>query len=124
MKRVLTDPCIEKAEEDEPAFVLLARDPMASALVRMWVAIRRREIAAGVRDTSELEQVSMAELEAERMDMWRKYNREHHPTLFERIADRAREQRADTADTAGEQRADLVPHSPTPQRSPKGPRPL
>lgn len=34
---------ITRTLPDEPHFILLARDPTASELVRMWVAIRRRD---------------------------------------------------------------------------------
>lgn len=34
---------IDRALPDEPHFVLLARDPTAAELVRMWVAIRKRD---------------------------------------------------------------------------------
>lgn len=33
--------CLAKAEPDEPYFMLLARDPMAPALVRMWCETRK-----------------------------------------------------------------------------------
>lgn len=32
--------CYEKAGPDEPMFVLLARDPLAAPLVRMWADLR------------------------------------------------------------------------------------
>ena len=32
--------CYEKAEPDEPMFILLARDPLAAQVVRYWVALR------------------------------------------------------------------------------------
>ena len=33
--------CYENAEPDEPMFILLARDPVASVLVRRWVELRQ-----------------------------------------------------------------------------------
>ena len=33
--------CYENAEPDEPMFVLLARDPHAPLLVRMWAELRQ-----------------------------------------------------------------------------------
>jgi hypothetical protein len=33
--------CYEKAEKDEPMFVLLARDPVAPVLVSLWAEINR-----------------------------------------------------------------------------------
>jgi hypothetical protein len=35
--------CYEKAEPDEPMFVLLARDPLAPQLVRHWALLHRVE---------------------------------------------------------------------------------
>lgn len=35
--------CYLKAEDDEPLFTLLARDPLAPQLVRRWVALRIAE---------------------------------------------------------------------------------
>ena len=32
--------CYEKAESDEPMFVLLARDPLAPILVDLWASLR------------------------------------------------------------------------------------
>jgi hypothetical protein len=37
--------CYENAEPDEPMFVLLARDPLAPILVKLWADLR--EHAAG-----------------------------------------------------------------------------
>lgn len=34
--------CYEKAERDEPMFVLLGRDPAASMAVLFWIAVRRQ----------------------------------------------------------------------------------
>lgn len=73
MKRMIeSDPCFVAAMPDEPAFVLLARDPFAPALVKLWAAQRRLEIAAGTRPTSDLTQVEAAEREAEEMTAWRR----------------------------------------------------
>lgn len=71
-KRVERDPCFAKAMPDEPAFVLLARDPMAPILVRLWAQARRVAISEGSRPQSDLPQVQMAELEAEDMVAWRR----------------------------------------------------
>ena len=72
-KRLIeSDPCFIKAMTDEPCFVLLARDPMAPALVRLWVAARRVAIAEGGRPMSDLSQVEAAEREAEQMEVWRR----------------------------------------------------
>lgn len=34
--------CYTKADPDEPMFVLLARDPIAPILVRLWIAISKQ----------------------------------------------------------------------------------
>lgn len=65
------DRCYDAALDDEPMFVLLARDPSAPALVRQWAAIRRVDIEAGTRPESDLPQVREAEALAERMKAWR-----------------------------------------------------
>lgn len=36
--------CYEKAEDDEPMFILLARDPSAPMLVRLWAQIETLHI--------------------------------------------------------------------------------
>lgn len=36
--------CYENAEPDEPMFVLLARDPFASELVKIWSLLRAKKI--------------------------------------------------------------------------------
>jgi hypothetical protein len=37
--------CYAAAEPDEPLFVLLARDPVAYHLVRIWAAVRSQDVA-------------------------------------------------------------------------------
>lgn len=71
MRLVEQDPCFVRALDDEPAFVLLARDPMAPALVRLWCASRRVAIAEGARPASDLTQVERAERTADEMERWR-----------------------------------------------------
>ena len=66
-----SDPCFVKALPDEPAFVLLARDPAAPALVAQWAAFRRIEIHSGARPLSDLPQVEAAERIAHDMQTWR-----------------------------------------------------
>ena len=65
------DRCYDAALDDEPMFVLLARDPSAPALVRQWAAIRRVDIECGTRPRTDLPQVEEAERLAERMKQWR-----------------------------------------------------
>lgn len=65
------DRCYDAALDDEPMFVLLARDPSAPALVRQWAAQRRVDIEAGTRPEADRAQVEEAEQLAERMKTWR-----------------------------------------------------
>lgn len=46
--------CYESAEDDEPMFVLLARDPMAPSLLRFW-ADAREQSAKDARDMAKAE---------------------------------------------------------------------
>lgn len=64
--------CFAKALDDEPMFVLLARDPAAPALVREWAGQRRAAIELGRRPSSDLAQVEEAEQCATNMEAWRK----------------------------------------------------
>jgi len=61
--------CYEKAEPDEPMFVLLARDPVAPNCVRAWIN--------HVRATGDLSEEKAAEALAcaDAMEVWRKKNR-------------------------------------------------
>lgn len=56
--------CYEKAEPDEPMFVLLARDPLAAEVVRAWVEFARHD---GIHE----EKIAEAEECADLMDAWR-----------------------------------------------------
>lgn len=56
--------CYDKAEPDEPMFVLLARDPDAPLLVLLWARIRRR---AG----EDPDKVAEAEACADAMRTWK-----------------------------------------------------
>lgn len=55
--------CYAKAEPDEPMFTLLARDPTAPALVRIWVAMSRAAGRTG-------EKIAEAEACAVAMEVW------------------------------------------------------
>lgn len=56
--------CYANAEPDEPMFVLLARDPMAPAIVRRWAAHRELD------PNTPREQVEEALACAEAMERW------------------------------------------------------
>lgn len=59
--------CYKSAEADEPIFVLLARDPLAPALVRQWAT--NRASVTGLSD-----KVIEALKAADQMDEWRAKN--------------------------------------------------
>lgn len=40
--------CYHKAEEGEPKFTLLARDPLAAHMVALWAAMRKGDTASAV----------------------------------------------------------------------------
>ena len=61
--------CYEKAEPDEPMFILLARDIHAPLLVRIWAQLRD---AAGKDPVKVLEALACAS----QMETWRKENRD------------------------------------------------
>ena len=60
--------CYAEAAPDEPMFVLLARDPMAPAIVRRWAAHRELDP-----DTPP-EQIQEALATADAMESWRSAN--------------------------------------------------
>lgn len=47
--------CYHSAEDDEPMFVLLARDPMAPALVHLW-AMARQQAAKSEKDLAKVQE--------------------------------------------------------------------
>lgn len=70
----MRDGCFHKALDDEPMFVLLARDPAAPNHVRTWAAMRKQEVQEGKRPSSDLAQIQEAEHLADRMEHWREAN--------------------------------------------------
>ncbi len=68
--------CLENSQDDEPLFVLCARDPDAPGAVRDWA---NRASLRGVRQ----DKVSGARILAEDMDRWR----EEHPERAKGAAD-------------------------------------
>jgi hypothetical protein len=65
--------CYEKAEPDEPMFVLLGRDPVASFVVRYWAVLR----AATGENLNSDEQITKALQDADAMEAWaRKFGKE------------------------------------------------
>ena len=64
--------CLNKAEPDEPLFVLLGRDPAAPSVIRAWVGERLRLGKNGPGD----EQVVEAESAAQAMEEYAAKRRE------------------------------------------------
>jgi len=60
--------CYDKAEPDEPMFVLLARDPLAPVLVAQWADLAE---AQGTDQDKVLEALDCAA----KMEQWRRVNR-------------------------------------------------
>jgi hypothetical protein len=60
--------CFDKAEADEPMFTLLARDPMAPGLIRLWSAQKWQE-------HGNPEKIAEARGIADAMEAWRKEHR-------------------------------------------------
>lgn len=65
--------CYESADPDEPMFVLLARDPLASEVVRMWA--KTYSLLAG-RDPTPKQNAKINEAYtcADSMDKWHREN--------------------------------------------------
>lgn len=61
--------CYDNAEQDEPMFVLLARDPQAPGVVRHWACER---ILAGEEDLAKIREALTC---ASNMEEWRKEHR-------------------------------------------------
>lgn len=85
----LRDGCFARALDDEPMFVLLARDTSAPTLVRTWAAQRRHDIDRGRRPSSDMAQVLEAEQTADRMEAWRAKNDGAWRTGLFNVADEA-----------------------------------
>ncbi len=67
--------CYANAEEDEPMFIVLARDKDAPLLVRMWALLREQAIEMGAKPPADLAMVSEARQCAYEMERWRRANR-------------------------------------------------
>ena len=66
--------CYDNALPDEPMFVLLARDPYAPTLVRLWALERRAAIQMGRRPADDMNMVEEACACADAMEAWRSAN--------------------------------------------------
>lgn len=63
-----------KALNDEPLFVLLARDPSAPELIELWAKTRKKAMENGTRPKSDQTQVDEANATAKEMRTWRLAN--------------------------------------------------
>ena len=70
----LRDGCFARAMDDEPMFVLLARDQSAPQGARDWADRREAEVKAGRKPASDMVQVQEARQCADRMEAWREAN--------------------------------------------------
>jgi hypothetical protein len=66
--------CFARALDDEPMFVLLARDDRAPERVREWATQRKADISMGRRPESDMAQVDEAYQTATDMEDWREEN--------------------------------------------------
>lgn len=64
--------CYERAQPDEPIFVLLARDPIAPVLVRLWAQLRKLTTIKATTGPKIDEAMSCAD----KMEQWHKDNRD------------------------------------------------
>jgi hypothetical protein len=70
----LRNGCFAAAMDDEPMFVLLARDPSAPSHVRRWADDREEQIQRGAKPQSDMVKVQDARHCAYRMEVWRMHN--------------------------------------------------
>ena len=63
--------CYAAAMPDEPLFTLLARDPHAPDVVRLWCQLRQQAIGNGLAPESDTAKVDEAYALAARMEDWR-----------------------------------------------------
>lgn len=73
-----TDGCFQHAEDDEPLFTLLARDPAAPGLVRQWA--EKAELLGQPE-----EKIADALAVADQMDVWLEQRRPHKVELRKRL---------------------------------------
>jgi hypothetical protein len=74
--------CYANAQQDEPMFILLARDASAPDLVEAWANERARLICVGLKPETDMAMVKEAYKCAASMRVWRAANRGGpNPTL-------------------------------------------
>lgn len=62
--------CYAAAQDDEPFFLLLARDPLAPLLVRLWADIRQQNAGPGEVNDDQLNKLQEARMCAVEMTAW------------------------------------------------------
>jgi len=67
----IIDGCFANAKDDEPMFVLLARDISAPMIVNIWADNREMAISRGLKPTSDIQKVYEARETARQMLSWR-----------------------------------------------------
>jgi hypothetical protein len=67
--------CMAKAFDDEPTFVLLARDPVAPAVIRAWIALRIETGENGPDDHQIQEAMSLMKLMEDEQAEWSRKRR-------------------------------------------------
>jgi hypothetical protein len=69
--------CLSRAEDDEPFFVLLARDPSAPSLIADWVRQRQHQMRVGLVPNNDDERAKIEEARqlAKAMLAWRAEHR-------------------------------------------------
>jgi hypothetical protein len=70
----LRNGCFAAAMDDEPMFVLLARDPRAADLADRWADDREADISLGKKPASDMSKVREARQCAANMRAWRETN--------------------------------------------------
>lgn len=70
----IADPnsCLNRAHDDEPLFVIRAKDELSATLVRQWAE------TAAMTNAHEPEKIQEARMLAESMENWRKENEDVH----------------------------------------------
>jgi hypothetical protein len=83
MSRIIDkDPCLVKARDEEPAFIILGRDPAAFATLETWCEERWRLIHTGLLPDNEQECEHIAEAQRIMEAM-----REYQPKSFGKVSE-------------------------------------
>lgn len=72
LKQELEYGCLSRAMDDEPLFVLMARDAAAPTHIRVWAQVREQQIKDGEKPETDLALVQEALECADKMEAWRR----------------------------------------------------